>query len=158
MANAEWAVIGSRTAMTALGVHRDSAAAAVGKQAGFEVEETGQSPRMAAVTQRFLLEAERCFARVAAMTQHFLLEAEHCFARAAAMIQRFLPEAEQYFARKAAALKYFLEEAGIEADCCHMRNWVVRWMLQWKKDSRAVAVGYCIGAVIETAADTYLFG
>lgn len=158
MANVERAAIGLRTATTALGVHRDSAVAVVGKQAAVEFEEGEQSARMAAVTQCFLADAECYFARTAVVTQCFLADAERYFARMAVVIQCFLAEAVHCFARTAAVLKCFLEEAGIEADCCHMRNWVVMSMLQWKKDSKAVAGGYCVEAVIETDADTHLFG
>jgi hypothetical protein len=74
-------------------------------------------------------------------------------ARSTAALQYFPAEVERCFARTTALFQYFQEAAGIEADCRHMRNWVVTWMFQSKKDSRAVAGGCCIEAVIEIAAD-----
>lgn len=65
---AEGAAVGSRPAMTAQGVHRDSVAAVAGKQAEFEVAEVERSAKMAATMQRFLADvgAEHCFAMTAA--------------------------------------------------------------------------------------------
>lgn len=64
----EGAVIGSRPAMTAQGVHTDSVAAVAGKQAEFEVEEVERSAKMAAMMQHFLADvgADHCFAMTSA--------------------------------------------------------------------------------------------
>lgn len=124
----EGAVIGLRTAMTAQGVHRDSVAAVVGKQAEVEDEEAQQSAKMVATMQRFLVEAvaDHCFAKTAAVMQRFLVEVvvDHCFAMTAAAMQRFLVEvvADHCFAMTAAALQYFQEEVGIGVDCCYTKN------------------------------------
>jgi hypothetical protein len=65
MEDFEEAVIGSGTAMTALGAHTGSVAGVAGTQAEIEIEEV------------------RCYARMAAMSQYSLVEVKHCFARAA---------------------------------------------------------------------------
>jgi hypothetical protein len=69
----EGAVIGSRPAMTAQGVHTDSVAAVAGKQAEFEVEEVERSAKMAAMMQHFLAvgEVEHCPAKTAAALEYF---------------------------------------------------------------------------------------